>query len=320
MKLLGIDIGGTKTAACVGTDAGQIVSSARMVTDAHDSLESYYERLKDLCEEVLKSSGTPLTDISTVGISAPGPLSVASGTLIAPPNNPGWHDVPIVKTVKDMFGLPVCMNNDANAAALAEYMFGEHKGVKNMVYLTLSTGMGAGIIVNGEVVQGVSDMGGEVGHHTLVIDGERCGCGRRGCWEAYVGGRSVAERLKLKIREGSIDTSIVEKVGGNIDKIDFRAFAEAARDGDAFAAAEWEQFTERLAQGVGNVIMILNPEVVLLGTIAVYQGEFVLRPLRDKLRKYAWEWSLAPCKIAASSLGAKIETLPAIAVAAHASG
>jgi predicted NBD/HSP70 family sugar kinase len=185
-------------------------------------------------------------------------------------------------------GLPAIMDNDANAAALAEYMFGEFRGTKNLVYLTFSTGMGGGIIANGKLIQGITDMGGEIGHHTLDVKGPKCACGKTGCFEAYVGGRTLAERLKEKIRAGAISTAIVAKAGGKIENVDTKAFFAAAREGDPFALAEWEEFTERLAQGVANVMMILNPEVIVLGTMAVREGDFVLKPLREKVRKYAW--------------------------------
>lgn len=313
MNLLGIDIGGTKTSVCVGNDRGEIRASRR-ISSTSDSLEHYRKQLIELCHDTIEKAGAKPDQIDAIGLSAPGPLDCKRGILIAPPNNPGWHDVPILDMVQKAFKAPVFCNNDANACALAEMLFGEHRGARNLVYLTFSTGMGGGIIMNGQLVQGATDTGGEVGHHTLDPDGPLCGCGQRGCWEAYVGGRNVAEQLKAKIRAGNITTSMVEKAGG-IDQIDLRAFEMAAREGDRFAVAEWDQFTERTAQGIGNLIMILNPDVIVLGTIAIHVGEFVMAPIRDKLPKYAWEWPLKVCKIAPSSLGGKIGDLAALAVA-----
>jgi glucokinase len=315
MNLLGIDIGGTKTSVCVGTEEGTIVASQRMQTGPGDSLDVYFGQLKALADATIVEAGLSAADIEMVGISAPGPLNARKGILIAPPNNPGWKDVPVVAKVSEMFDAPVRLENDANAAALAEYRFGEFRGVQDLVYLTFSTGMGAGIIANGRLLRGASDMGGEVGHHCVEPDGETCGCGKPGCFEAYVGGRTVAERLKAKIRAENITTAIVDKAGGDIDSVDHKAFADAAREGDPFAVAEWDDFTERLAQGISNVIMILNPQAVVLGTIAVYEGDFVLRPLRQKLPKYTWKWALDACTINASALGKSIGDLGAIAVA-----
>lgn len=313
MNLMGIDIGGTKTAVCIGNERGEILASRRMPS-ASDTIEHYRKQLIELCHDKIAKAGLKPEQIDAIGISAPGPLDCKRGVLIAPPNNVGWRNVPIVEMVQKSFKAPVFCNNDANACALAEVHFGEYRGTKNLVYLTFSTGMGGGIIVNGQLIQGSTDTGGEVGHHTLDPNGPLCGCGQRGCWEAYVGGRNVAEQLKARIRDGNVTTTMVEKAGG-LDKIDVRAFEAAAREGDRFAMAEWDLFTDRLAQGIGNLIMILNPDVIVLGTIAIHTGEFVMGPIRDKLPKYTWEWPLKACKVVPSSLGGKIGDLAALAVA-----
>lgn len=321
MHLLGIDIGGTKTAACVGTEAGKILASARMSSGGFARFDDYVAALSDLCRGVIDTAGVRLADIPAVGISAPGPLSVARGVLLDPPNNPGWHDVPIVSLVEKMLDpdhpnrRPVFMNNDANAGALAEYLFGAHKGTSELLYLTFSTGMGGGIISGGRLVQGVNDMGGEVGHHTVEINGLACPCGRRGCWEMYVGGRNVALRLQERIRREKIRTAILDKAGGVIENISMEHLDAAAAEGDAFAAAEWDQLTERLAQGVGTLIMVLNPKVIVMGTIAVKTGERSLGPLRAKLPKYTWKWPLEAVTISASTLDERIGDYAALAVA-----
>ena len=314
MNLLGIDIGGTKTSVCVGTDAGVIRASKRMSSRTEGALDPYFADLAALCREVMQQAGVTLADIRAVGISAPGPLDVKKGILIAPPNNPGWRDVPVVEITRRNLGLPVYINNDANACALAELHFGNH-GVRDLIYLTASTGMGGGIITNGQLVQGPTDTGGEVGHHVIDITGPLCGCGQRGCYEAFVGGRNVAERIRETIRTQKIKTSILDKAGGKFENIDFKLMAEAAREGDAFALQQWDQFIERMAQGIGILIMILNPEVISLGTFAIYEGDFLLVPLRERLRKYAWRWPLDACRVVASPLGSRIGDMAALAVA-----
>ena len=314
MNLLGIDIGGTKTSVCVGDEHGQIRASRRMPTCTQDSLDIYFKNLASMCHGVLGEAGLTVPQIDAIGISAPGPMDVRRGVLIAPPNNPGWHDVPVVAIVRQEFNRPVHFNNDANACALAEYWFGNH-GVPDLLYLTCSTGMGGGIIANGELVQGITDTGGEVGHQILDPNGPLCGCGMRGCFEAFVGGRNLADQLRERIRQEHIKTAILTKAGGQLENIDFKAFAAAARDGDPFAVAEWDRFMERMAQGIGNLIMILNPQVVALGTFAIYEGEFLLAPLREKLKKYTWKWPREACRIVPSALGTRIGDLSALAVA-----
>jgi len=315
MKLMGIDIGGTKTAVCVGNEQGELAASQRIAMRSGETVEAYLQRLAALCQAVLREAGLAASDLAAVGISAPGPMNVKQGLLIAPPNNPGWHDVAIVAHVTRLLGRPTFLNNDANACALAEMCFGSHKGRRNLIYLTFSTGMGGGIIVNGELVQGATDTGGEVGHQVLDPNGPLCGCGQRGCWEAYVGGRMVAERLKARLRGGKARTSMLEDVGGDIDKLSMRVLERAVRQGDPLALEEWDQLLERLAQGIGNLIMVLNPDVIVLGTIAIHARDLVMPPLKEKLKKYAWKWPREACEVIPSALGSRIGDLSTLAVA-----
>ncbi len=316
--VVGIDVGGTKTSVCVAAPDGTLCAQQRMVSGGDVSLAGYEKRLDALLQAVLAKSGVGLSGIAAVGISAPGPLNVRDGLLLAPPNNPGWIDVPIVEMLRRMIDRPVFMNNDANAGVLAEQMFGAYHDVKNMIYLTFSTGMGGGLIAAGELVQGVTDMGGEVGHQMLDVNGPPCPCGMRGCFEVFCGGRNVELRLRKQLADDpAIETDLRQRCNHDLETLNHAMFAAAARDGDPFAVAQWDAFIERLAQGIGNLIMILNPEVILLGTIAVHEGDLVLKPLREKMSRYAWSWPLQACRIEATSLGKRLGDLAAVAVALH---
>ena len=315
LNLLGVDIGGTKTAVCLGNQKGEILATQRIPAMPGEDPQVFKCRLNELVGAVLESAGLKADSLDAVGISAPGPLSVPRGMLLAPPNTPGWHEVPIFKMVSEMVKAPVFLNNDANACALAEMFFGEHRGIQSLIYLTFSTGMGAGIITNGRLVQGITDCGGEVGHMVLDLHGPRCGCGNFGCWETYVGGRNVAERLKARIRAGGLKTAIVDQAGGEVDKIDMKALSAAVRLGDPLAVEEWESFTDRLAQGIGALVQVINPEIVILGTIAIHERDLVMPALQAKLPKYAWRWPLEACRIVPSSLEGRIGDLSALAVA-----
>lgn len=317
MHLLGIDIGGTKTSVCVGNEHGEIQVSRRIPTGTPDGPDRCMERIIALAREVLRETNLPLEQIAGIGLSSPGPVSLQKQVMLEPPNMKGWVNVPVVKTVSDALGRPVFMNNDANACALAEYLFGSHKGSNNLVYLTMSTGLGAGFVVNGEVVQGATDLGGEVGHHVLDRNGPPCPCGQRGCWELFCGGMNVANRLRERIRMDGIRTAILDQAGGELDRIDFKAFTEAVRLRDPFALEEWEEYTDRLAQGVGTVIQFMNPEVIIMGTIAIHAGDLLMGPLSAKLPKYAWRYGRDACRIVPSALGSHIGDLSAIALAVH---
>ncbi|MFA5044258.1 MAG: ROK family protein [Kiritimatiellia bacterium] len=313
MNILGIDIGGTKTSVCVGAESGQLALKRRMATCPENGPDKVLERIVALAREVMAQSGR--ADIDTVGLAAPGPLDVKRGAMLAPPNMPGWDFVPVVSYFAAAFRRPVFMNNDANAGALAEYHFGRGRGVANMVYLTHSTGMGGGVIVDGRLVQGTVDMAGEVGHFVLDPQGPVCPCGLRGCFEVYCGGRNVALRLRQKIAAEGIATTLTAKAGGQLAAIDFKLFVEAVREQDPFAVREWQAYVERLAQGMGIIIMTLNPDMVVLGTIACQTGDLLMVPLKACLRRFAWGAALDACRIETSALGADIGDLGAIAVA-----
>ena len=315
MNLLGIDIGGTKTSVCVGDEQGRLVASKRIPTETVAGPEPWLPRTIAQVRDVLRDAKLNLADIAAVGISSPGPMSVSRGMMLAPPNMPGWIDVPVQKMVGDALGLPTYINNDANACVEAEFLFGSCKGTQNLVYLTMSTGIGAGIISNGRVVQGVSDMGGEVGHHVLDIHGPPCPCGQRGCFEIYCGGLNVANRLRERIKKENARTAILDAAGGDPAKIDFKCLVAAVRQGDALAMEVWDEYIERLAQGFGTIMMMVNPEVIILGTIAIHAGDLIIEPVRQRLPRYAWKYCTEACLIIPSALDTTIGDLSAIAVA-----
>ena len=313
MHILGIDIGGTKTSVCIGTESGQLILARRMTTHPEEGPDKVLGTIMTLAREVMAQSGQP--DVGAVGIAAPGPVNVKQGAMLAPPNMPGWDFVPVVSYFTEAFHRPVFMNNDANACALAEYHFGRGRGVANLVYLTNSTGMGGGVVVNGHLVQGATDMAGEVGHFILDPQGPLCPCGLHGCFEMYCGGRNVSLRLQQKIAATGVDTVLKTKAGGRLAAIDFKLFVEAVREQDPFAVREWQAYVERLAQGIGIIIMVLNPDMVVLGTIACQTGDFLMIPLKERLCRFAWGTALNACRIETSALGASIGDLGAIAVA-----
>ena len=268
-----------------------------------------------MIEALVAEAGRTLDELSVVGISAPGPLSAKSGTLLNAPNMTGWDEVPIVDMFRTFLPGPIVINNDANAAALAEWTFGKYKGVDGLVYLTMSTGLGAGIIVNGGLLQGCTDTAGEVGYHVLDLMGPISPCGHRGSYEAFCGGKNMADQLRQRIKDESIQTAILDYAGGDYDKIDFKCLLEAVRSGDVFANSVWQEYTLRLAQGIGNLIMILNPQAVLLGTIGLHAGETLLQPLRELLPRFVLKPPLDACTIAPATLGSAIGDLAAIALA-----
>lgn len=315
MKILGLDIGGTKTSVCVATEGGEILASSRIPTEPDRGPDAWRPRMVNLAREVMQKAGVEASRMDAVGISSPGPMSVSRGLMLAPPNMRGWVNVPVKAWVEQAFGLPTFINNDANACAEAEWLYGSCAGCSNLVYLTMSTGIGGGVVAHGKVLQGVSDMAGEVGHFVLDLNGPPCPCGQRGCFEMYCGGMNVANQLREKIVRDNIRTRILDEAGGDPARIEFRHFANATRMGDPFARREFDLYLERLAQGFGIILMTLNPEALLLGTIAIHHGDLILDPVRERLPRYAWRYAWEPCRIQPSALEGRIGDLSAVAVA-----
>ncbi len=314
-KFLCIDLGGTKTSVSIGTEQGKILASLRFATSPEQGVKDFLKRLCQQADTLLKANELFYKNIYAIGLATPGPIDQKKGLILSAPNMPGWRKVRIVEHIQTLFRKKVFFNNDANAAALAEFMFGAGKKFKDIVYLTHSTGMGGGIIIDGKLLQGVSDMAGEVGHFVIEKDGPICPCGLKGCFEVYCGGRSVALHLQKLIKKHNIKTKILDFANSKIEQIDFQAFLLAAKAKDPFAIQEWNKYVERLAQGLGIIIMTLNPELIVLGTIARAAGAFLLNPLRKKVFSYAWKEAAKKCRIQPSMLGKNVGDLGALALA-----
>ncbi len=318
MHLIGIDIGGTKICVCIGDHTGKVIASKRISTQPLQGSKNGLKAVEELIRQMLNEEHIDLKQIGAIGISSPGPISTREGKMLKPPNLPGWENAPLVQFFKDAFHKEVMMNNDANAAAVAEFQFGSSKGAQNLVYLTCSTGMGGGAIVNGVLVQGVSDTAAEVGHFVLDINGPSCPCGQKGCFEAYCGGAALAKKMQKEIQEKNIKTQILVEAGGNITHVDAACLVNAVKKKDPYALEIWNEFIIRLAHGIGVVLMNFNPEVVILGTIAIHAGALLLEPLKKELPRFAWKENVHACRIEASSIGDRISELSGLALAKQA--
>lgn len=313
--LLGIDLGGTKTASCVGTAGGKILATDRIPSRASDGYEVWLDAVAEQAGRVIATSGVDRAQLAGVGLSAPGPLSVRHGMLLAPPNNPGWVDVPVVADLEARLEIPVYMQNDANACALAEAYYGKYHNVDYLVYLTASTGMGGGIISKGELIQGFNDQGGEVGFMPMERGGRVATNGIPGSFETYTGGKNLADWIRADLEANQPKTSILDIVEGDAEAINIQTLVSALDSGDPYAGQVWDDFLDRVAQGLGAIVQVINPEVVLFGTIAVHTGERFLAPVRNKLQQYATPASIEGLVIEASSLGSNIGDLSALAAA-----
>ncbi len=314
---LGFDIGGSKIAVCVGNSRGQILAADRVEGGTSEPYTVVLPRLLALGDELIRQAGLKPRQIHSCGISAPGPLDIASGSICKSPNMV-WADVPIRQDIGDHFGVPAILENDGNAGALVEWFFGAAKGCRNFIYFTMSTGIGAGIVTDGTLVRGKSGNAGELGHAILDLNGPVCGCGMRGCFEAFCSGRNVAEQLRRMVANDPEHPLLkMPQVNGDATKLNFQVLREAVKNNVPEAVEFWDQLCLRLAQGIGLYIMVFNPELIILGTLFIYSGDLLLDPVRRYLPRFAWQQLRQDCRIVTPALGKEIGELAGICVALY---
>ncbi len=312
---LGLDIGGTKAAVAIG-DEREILAS-----EVHESWShgSWRESLRDLLERadaLLRGLGVDPSALEGVGISSPGPLDIPAGRIVACHNIPGWIDVPVVEVVAEHYGCPVALENDANAAALAESHYGVGRGARCMIFLTMSSGVGGGIVVDGKLHAGASFQAGEVGHIPVELDGRACTCGLRGCLEAYTSGHAIAGILRQEIAAGRT-TSILEAVSGDTERINAHHWVAAIRSRDPLALELRESFLDRLTQGLAMLIPTLDPDLIVLGTVVQRNPELFLEEIRVRTRKRTWN-VYHGARIEPGALGPRLPFYAGLAAAASA--
>jgi glucokinase len=278
--VLGIDIGGTRTKIGFVTKEGKVVSSASFDTEAKKPYSNFEDKLENEVQKMQDEAYT-YAEVIAIGIGAPN-ANFHSGNMEYPPNFNWGKTVPIVASVKAIFGLPVTIANDANAAALGELEFGVGKQMKNFVLLTLGTGLGSGIIVNGKPLVGEHGMAGEIGHVNVNPQGRMCNCGLQGCLETYVsvtGIRRTVFKLISKMRKDSILRSI------SFDEMSGEMIAEAALKGDPIALKAFDYTGEILGSKMADTVAHLDPEAIILGGGLTKAGEILLKPTRISMEK-----------------------------------
>ena len=318
---LGIDIGGTKVAFALGNAAGELVARWRRATEPCGNPQEDLRRMAADARRLAEQADVALDQIEAVGVSVPGPLDRERGLVLHPPNLAGWGEVPLRDTLAGELGRPVRIENDANAAALAEWRYGagrqteaqrEGRAVEHLVYLTMSTGVGAGLVLGGRIHRGRRSLAGELGHAPVEWDGLLCACGLKGCLEAYVGGAAWAKRLRA---EAPSHSAVVSLAGGR-ENATPEHVVQAARNGDAYALAELDRFSHYLARGIVQLVFSLAPDAIVLGTIAAAAGEeLCIKPLREKVNAQLWPGFRDECAIVPAALGDDLPYLAALCAA-----
>lgn len=314
MTLLGIDIGGSKRVLAVGNhSAGAFMRRRQPMRFSGDWRADLHIVIGEVRQLLCEAEGAGQGPLEAIGVAAPGPVERRSGVLRNPPNLPGWQDVPLADVLQQEFGVPVRVENDANAGALAEHRFGAGRGCRDLVYLTMSTGVGGGVISGGRLVTGANGFAGELGHIPIVRGGRRCHCGLRDCLEAYVGGQAWATQLRRRVPATS---GIVELVDGDRSRIGPESLLAAARAGDRFALEELGRWLDHLALGIVPIVMAFDPERIVLGTIAVAAGDALcFAPLRERVVARLWAGQAERLAIVPAFLGDALPEHAALAVA-----
>jgi glucokinase len=319
--LLGLDVGGTKIAAVVADGPGDILAKIRRPTPAALGPDAIVAEMTDMLTEVAGAVEIGPLDAAALGVSFGGPYDPVRGVVRDIPNLPDWGGVPLLRLLSDALpGVALAIDNDANAAALAEWRFGAGQGAEHMLYLTMGTGIGGGIVSDGRLYRGLRNAGGEVGHTVLVPDGAECGCGHRGCLEAYASGPAIARRAieKLEAGEGVEFADALRDAGIALLELKTESIVEAARDGVTFAMDHLADTAFYMGWGIANAVSILAPEVVVLGTVATAAGDMFMEPLRRRVVDMAMPGVGDATRVEPAGLGDLVGDYAAIALAVDA--
>ncbi|HEX8433223.1 MAG TPA: ROK family protein [Longimicrobium sp.] len=303
--IVGVDLGGTNIVVGLVPIAGGEVQGLRTLpTESLRGAKFVVDRIVHMVEatiaEVTAAHGTTRDAVAGVGIGSPGPLNRKTGTVINTPNL-GWRNFPLRDLVSNQVKLPCTLDNDANCATYGEWWLGAGRGTQTLVGLTLGTGIGGGIVLNGEIYHGCSDVAGEIGHMTIDSNGRKCKCGNYGCLEQYASGPAIALRAVEGIEAGA-DTMLTEMVSGKLDDITAATVYEAAVLSDPYATEVMKDTARFLGAGVASIINILNPEMVVIAGGVTRAGDHLFTPLNAEVRRRAFRSAQECCRIVPAEL------------------
>lgn len=318
---LGIDLGGTRVRAALGDGSGSLLRRVEERTNRDYTRAAGGEwprgadgpaiagHVGDVAE---RAAGDDLGRVAAIGVSAPGPLDASSGILYHPVNLTA-DDVPLKDLLEQRFGRPVAVQNDANCAALGEWLYGGHGPTEHLWYLTVSTGVGSGIIANGQLLDGFNTTAGEIGHTVIDLDGPDCPCGNRGCVEAICSGTSIARAARAALRDGQ--PSRMAELAGGVEQVTSDVVARAAAEGDELAGAVFFHAADTLGAAVVNAIHLLSPEVIVIGGGVTLAGELLYGPVRDRVARKTMALCGRGVRIVPPALGEDSGLVGAIALA-----
>ncbi|MBL8024886.1 MAG: ROK family protein [Fibrobacteres bacterium] len=299
---IGVDIGGTTIKCALISEHGDVKGVRRSPTEANLGREKMLNNIKNAINEVLVENELRLHDIEGIGFGTPG--LIVDGVLEGNPNLPAWNGTPIAAEMKARFDVPCFVANDVTIATFAEFIYGAGKGAKNLVMFAVGTGIGGGLVINGQLFEGSNGMAGEIGHVTVVPDGRVCGCGQKGCLEAYSSTLAInaMTREYLTSMRGK-SSKIYEAVGGDLSKVTPRIVYDCAKEGDEVGLAVNETVCTYLAVAIGGLINTLNPDTIILGGGVMEAGEIIIGNIKKKLPLYSHFMMRERCRLVPALLG-----------------
>lgn len=311
--VLGIDLGGTDCKFGIVDENGRIIHSSKNPTRAELGPEAVIDGIASHARNLLAVH----PDVRGVGMGVPGPMSSRLGMVFETPNLPGWNNIPVQRMLEERLRLPVVLNNDANAAAYGEYWGGVGRDIEGtMILFTLGTGVGGGIVLNGDLYVGPDDTAGELGHMIINFDGPQCGCGARGCLEAYASATAVRREVREALAAG-VQTSINIPEGSE-DDFGAKVVYDAAVAGDAFAIDLFRRMGVALGCAAATMINAINPDLLVYGGAISNAGEFIFGPLRETAQANAFAKPFSRVKIVKAELGNDAGIIGAAGLALHA--
>jgi glucokinase len=315
--IVGLDLGGTKISAAALSVDGTRMSGLRSIpTQPELGAEGVIDRIIGAVEGVIadtmKETGVSRKDFLGIGTGAPGPLDREKGIVVVAPNL-GWRDFPMRERIESRIGLPTTLDNDANCATVGEFWLGAARGGRNVVGITIGTGIGGGLIINGELYHGVSDVAGEIGHTTIDVNGRHCKCGNYGCLEAYASGPAIATRAREALVREDMASMLPSMVDGQLDRITAETVYDAAKKGDGLANEIVRDTARYLGAGIATLLNVINPDTVVIAGGVIRAGDALLTPLRTEVRRRAFKPAVEACRIVPAELPGTAGVVGAVA-------
>lgn len=306
-----IDLGGTNVRAIVADLDGNVFSEDIRPSLASEGLKITIDTMVISLEAACAEATTAISHLKALGIASPGAVDSANGIVPEAPQLVGWNDVPLVQVMSDRLGIPVWLENDANAAALGENRYGAGKGAKHMLYVTVSTGVGGGIIINGELYRGARGAAGEVGHVIIDVNGPACGCGGRGCLESLASGTAIARRGRELVEGG--DAPALAEISAREGRLSAEMIAQAAVEGDEVSRRVFNEAGMYLGVGLAGFVNIFNPEAILIGGGVAQSADLFMPEARRVMEERAMRAPLEDVRLGLAELGDRIGSLGMIA-------